>query len=233
MLRPGWGGFFIAMVAFLSLVIVNKIDVGHVAIFKAECDPPVARNRNAPRASPVTPEGMQSVPRQIKFARLCGYIEIRQGESNPIQLVGTYPAGVASLIEPPQSSMAKRTDHREIIPCAGIRINSLTTVSNSSRSLCVCSCNSPTCRSRESLRFPSSVLLPSLPRCSPYSYASRIRRENLPALMREATVLGSMSNHSARRRSSIRRNWRASWASLTPRFTEPWRTCWPPASSGG
>ena len=67
---------------------------------------------------------MQSVPRQIKFARLGGYIEVRQGESNPIQLVATYLAGVASLIEPPKSSMAKRPDHRMIIPCSGTLINS-------------------------------------------------------------------------------------------------------------
>ena len=50
---------------------------------------------------------MQSVSRQIKFTRLGGYIEGRQGESNPIQLVAAYLAGVASLIEPPKSSMAK------------------------------------------------------------------------------------------------------------------------------
>ena len=100
---------------------------------------------------------MQSVPRQIKVARLVGDIEVRQGESNPIQLVGTYPAGVASLIEPPQSSMAKRSDHRVMISCSGTPINSFTTISISSRSLCVCSYNSPTCRSRESLRFPSSI----------------------------------------------------------------------------
>ena len=68
--RPGWGGFFMAIVSSLSLVIVDQIDVMHVTIFKSEGDSPVARNRNAPQSFPVTPERMQSVPRQIKVARL-------------------------------------------------------------------------------------------------------------------------------------------------------------------
>ena len=66
---------------------------------------------------------MQSVSWQIKIARLAGGIQIRQGESDSAQLVGCYPAGVVSLIEPPQPSMAKRTDHELIIPCAGTGIN--------------------------------------------------------------------------------------------------------------
>ncbi len=66
---------------------------------------------------------MQSVSRQIEIARLAGNIQVCQGESDSVQLVGGYPAGVVSLMEPPQPSMAKRTDHELIIPCAGTAIN--------------------------------------------------------------------------------------------------------------
>ena len=66
---------------------------------------------------------MQSVSWQIEIARLAGGIQVRQGESDSVQLVGGYLAGVVSLIEPPQPSMAKRTDHELIILCAGTAIN--------------------------------------------------------------------------------------------------------------
>ncbi len=50
---------------------------------------------------------MQSVPWQFKIARFGGDIEVCKGQGYPIQLVGGYPAGIASLIESLQSSMAK------------------------------------------------------------------------------------------------------------------------------
>ena len=73
---------------------------------------------------------MQSVSRQIEIARLAGDIQVCQGESNSVQLVGRHPAGVVSLIEPPQPSMAKRTDHEPIIPCADTAINRFVTLSH-------------------------------------------------------------------------------------------------------
>ena len=66
---------------------------------------------------------MQSVSRQVEIARLAGGIKVCQGESDAVQLVGGYPGGVVSLIEPPQTSMAKRTDHGTIIPCTDTAIN--------------------------------------------------------------------------------------------------------------
>ncbi len=66
---------------------------------------------------------MQSVSRQIEIARFGGGVQVRQGESDAVQLVGGCPAGVVSLIKPPQPSMAKRTDHALIIPRAGTVIN--------------------------------------------------------------------------------------------------------------
>ena len=48
MLRPGWGGFFIGMVTPSSSVVIDEVDVVHVATFKPEGDPPVSGDRNAP-----------------------------------------------------------------------------------------------------------------------------------------------------------------------------------------
>ena len=104
-------------------MVIDEINVVHVASFKPKGDPPVASNRNTPQSSSVPSEWMQSVSGQIEIARLAGGIQVCQGESDPVQQVGRYPAGVVSLIEPPQPSMAKRTDHEQIIPCAGTAIN--------------------------------------------------------------------------------------------------------------
>lgn len=66
---------------------------------------------------------MQSVSWQIEIARLAGSIQVCQGESDSVQLVGGYSAGVVSLIESSQPSMSERTDHESIVPCTGIAIN--------------------------------------------------------------------------------------------------------------
>ena len=66
---------------------------------------------------------MQSVARQIEVVRPAGCIQVCQSEGNSVQLVGGYPAGVASLIESPQSSMSNRSDSDESIPDAGTALN--------------------------------------------------------------------------------------------------------------
>ena len=104
-------------------MVIDEINVVHVASFKPKGESPVASNRNAPQSSSVPSEWMQSVSWQIKIARLAGGIQVCQGESDSVQLVGGYPAGVVSPKEPPQPSMAKRTDHALIIPCTGTVIN--------------------------------------------------------------------------------------------------------------
>ena len=104
-------------------MVIDEINVVHVTSFKPKGDPPVASNRNAPKSSSVPPEWMQSVSRQVEIARFVGGIQVRQGESDSVQLVCCYPAGVVSLIEPSQPSMAKRTNHGLIIPCTGTAIN--------------------------------------------------------------------------------------------------------------
>ena len=104
-------------------MVIDEINVVHVASFKPKGDSPVASNRNAPQSSSVPSEWMKSVSWQIEIARLAGGIQVCQGESDSVQLVCGYSAGVVSLKEPPQPSMAKRTDHELIIPCAGTAIN--------------------------------------------------------------------------------------------------------------
>ena len=66
---------------------------------------------------------MQSVSRQIEIARLAGCIQVCQSEGDSVQLVGGYPAGVASLIESLQFSMAKRSNQDKSVPRTGTAIN--------------------------------------------------------------------------------------------------------------
>ncbi len=66
---------------------------------------------------------MQSVPRQIKITGFVCGIEICQGHNDPLQLVGGDSARVVPLIEPPQPSVAERTNHTTIVSCTGTHIN--------------------------------------------------------------------------------------------------------------
>ena len=68
---------------------------------------------------------MKSVSRNVEIARFAGGVQVSKGESNAVQLVGGYSAVVVSLVEPPQPSMAKRTDHGVIIPRAGTVISAM------------------------------------------------------------------------------------------------------------
>ena len=100
-------------------MVVDEIDVVHVAVLKSEGDPSVAGDRNDPRSSSVSSEWMQSVSWEVEVARFAGSIQVRQREGDSVQLVGGYPPRVVSLVEPSQPSMAKRTDHEVIIPRTG------------------------------------------------------------------------------------------------------------------
>src|SRR5271157_1242009 len=61
---PGWGGFFIGMSSLLS-VVIEIINVQHVAFAKAENHPPVGADRPRPKAFQLALERMQPEPRQV------------------------------------------------------------------------------------------------------------------------------------------------------------------------
>ena len=60
-------------------MVIDEINVVHVASFKPKGDPPVARNRDAPQSSEVPSEGMQYVLWHVKIAGPAGGIQVCQG----------------------------------------------------------------------------------------------------------------------------------------------------------
>ena len=98
------GRILLGIVSPFQLVVIDEINVVRVASFKPKGGPPVASNRNAPQ------------PLRSPLSRWSLY----PGRSRSL---GGYPSGAVSLIEPPQPSMAKRTDYRLAIPCSGTAIN--------------------------------------------------------------------------------------------------------------
>ena len=106
-----------------SLVIVDQINVVRIAIFKSEYESPITGNRNAPYSFQIALERMQSVSWQIYVPRLAGSIEVCKSESDPIQQISAYPAGVVPLMEALKSPMAKGPYHRVIVSCIATHIN--------------------------------------------------------------------------------------------------------------
>lgn len=62
---PGWGGFFIGMVTPSFLVVIDIINIQHVAARKPENHPPVSADRHCPKALEPAFERMQLETRQI------------------------------------------------------------------------------------------------------------------------------------------------------------------------
>src|SRR5208337_31697 len=77
-ISPGWGGFFIGMVGPPSMVI-DKIDIRHVAVFEAENDPPVGAHGDRPKPLQVALEGVQPVGLNIEARQ--GGCGVEQGQN--------------------------------------------------------------------------------------------------------------------------------------------------------
>src|SRR5271165_2509377 len=77
-ISPGWGGFFIGMVGPPSMVI-DKIDIRHVAVFEAENDPPVGAHGDRPKPLQVALEGVQPVGLNIEAGQ--GGCRVEQGQN--------------------------------------------------------------------------------------------------------------------------------------------------------
>lgn len=86
---------------FAPLVVVGQIDIGGFAFNKAEDDAPVTAHANAPEASQMALEGMESKARQIHIFRLPCAIQNRHDVFQFLSLIGLDAPGIAVFKEPP------------------------------------------------------------------------------------------------------------------------------------
>ena len=92
-------------------MVVHQVDIVGVAIVKAEDDPPVAGNRDAPELPPIALEWVKPISGQVEVRWSAGIVEVRQRHSEALRLVGTNPASVASLVQPLETPMTKASNH--------------------------------------------------------------------------------------------------------------------------
>ena len=100
MLRPGCGGFSIAMVSLScrKLMVVDQVDIVDIAFVEAEDDAPVAGNRNAPEQLQIRLQGMKPVSGQVKVRWSAGVVEVCEGNRETFGLIGAHSAAVISLV---------------------------------------------------------------------------------------------------------------------------------------
>ena len=104
-------------------MVINQVNIVDIALFKAKDDPPVGGNRNTPKSPQIASQRMEPVSRQVKVRGLASSIEIRQSKGDSFRLISTYPAGVAALIQPLETSMSKRPNRKTTVPCSGTPVS--------------------------------------------------------------------------------------------------------------
>ena len=78
-------------------MIVHKINIKRVSIFKAKHDPPVAGDSNAPMPFPFPAQGVKAIPRQVEIRRVMRLVQVRKNILDPPHLVSSDAAWIAAL----------------------------------------------------------------------------------------------------------------------------------------
>lgn len=60
---------------------------------------------------------MQPIPRQIEIAWPGSLIQMSKNIGDPSNLVSTDPAGVAVLVQPPETAVPERSNHQDTVSC--------------------------------------------------------------------------------------------------------------------
>ena len=55
---------------------------------------------------------MQPIPRHCQVSRTPGGVEVGQGDLNPLDLISAQPATVSPFIQPFQTAVAERPNHK-------------------------------------------------------------------------------------------------------------------------
>jgi hypothetical protein len=104
---PGWGGFFIGMVQFLS-VVIEIINIQRITVSKAKDYSPVCANRRGPKSSELAFERMQPETGQVHIGDTAGSIEPRENVTQPFLAFAHYAAWVIVFMKAFQTLMADR-----------------------------------------------------------------------------------------------------------------------------
>lgn len=91
-------------------MVVNVIDVEHLALRKAENDPPIRANRGGPKTFQVAFEGVKAEAGQIHIRGSCGGIEPRENVTQLLHVLADHAARVVVFIKTPEAFVADRAN---------------------------------------------------------------------------------------------------------------------------
>ena len=92
-------------------MIIDQLNVKHVAVLNPKDDAPVCPDGHGPETLQITFERVEAVSGKIKGLRYSCPIEAGQNVLDDIAQIGPYPTAVALLVEPFQSSMLEAPNH--------------------------------------------------------------------------------------------------------------------------
>jgi len=93
-------------------MVIDVIDVHHVAVRKAKDHPSIGPNRHSPKTPKFALERVQPEPRQVHIRNRTGSIETHQNVSQLRRVLSNHAARIVVLVKPPQSFVANRPYHR-------------------------------------------------------------------------------------------------------------------------
>ncbi len=94
-------------------MIIDKIDVESVAIFKPENDPPIRADSHREKALPFPLEVMQAKGRQVHAFNLLRRVQGGKNEPNSLQHIRRQFTAFVILKEPPQSFVPEGLYHQQ------------------------------------------------------------------------------------------------------------------------
>src|SRR5208282_4022921 len=107
---PGWGGFFMLIVTFLS-VIVLKIHIGNGSAVQPKRDPPITCHRNTVLAFATPFERMQFPPRHGRnLSQIIGKFQSRKNPLNLCSGLSGHTVRIVILIQRLQSLVPELSD---------------------------------------------------------------------------------------------------------------------------
>jgi hypothetical protein len=91
-------------------VVIEIIDIKHIAFKKSEDHPPIGSNRNCPKAPPGTFERVKPETRKIQIPSRSGCVQARKDVAQLGQVLREDAARVVVLIKASQPSVAEGLD---------------------------------------------------------------------------------------------------------------------------
>jgi len=96
-------------------VVIDQINIGGVALLKAEDDPPVGAHGDAPVPREVAFERMEPEARQVELFRSGRFVETGQHTGDFVHVLRVHLAPVIVFVKSSQAAMSKLSDHRQYV----------------------------------------------------------------------------------------------------------------------